>query len=233
VTRPEGREPMTIDRTICYICCEPGADSDDHVIPACFLPSPRPSNLLTPPAHYSCHNCLDEEYIRNLMASFGRDSSASAARLWGHETEATVRRSFARNTPLRRSLAAGMVSRVPVSSPGGIFLGHAPAIHFDRTRVYPSLVKMVRGLYLHHTGRFLPRDVQFSWGLNEMLYGTLEQIFNYATPGLGYGDVFESRYIVEHEDGLEIVAWWLRFYQWSVFRCFLAPRPITPEERSV
>jgi hypothetical protein len=195
-------------------------------------PHPRPSNLLTLPAHYSCHNSLDEEYIRNLMASFGRDSSASAARLWGHDAEATVRRSFAKKMPLRRSVRAGMMPRAEVFSPGGIFLGHAPGIRFDRTRVYPSLVKMVRGLYHHHTGRLLPRDAQFSWGLNEMLYGTLEQIFNYATPGLGFGDVFESRYIVEHENGLEIVAWWLRFYHWTVFRCFLAPRPIIPEERS-
>ncbi len=219
-----------IDRTTCYICCEPGADTDDHVVPACFFPSPRPSNLLTLPAHYSCHNRLDEEYIRNLMASFGRDSSTSAARLWG--SEGAVRRSFAKKTSLRRSVLAGMLPRVEMFSPGGIYLGDAPALHFDRTRVYPSLVKMVRGLYRHHTGRLLPRDTQFSWGLNEMLYGIREQMFEYATPGLGYSDVFESRYIVEHENEREIVAWWLRFYQWSVFRCFVVPRPITDGERS-
>jgi len=54
-------------------------------------------------------------------------------------------------------------------------------------------------------------------------------MFGYATPGLSYGDIFESRYIVEHEKGLEIVAWWLR-YQWTVFRCFVAPRPVPVEE---
>jgi len=212
---------------ICYICCEPGADSDDHVIPACLFPSPRPSNLLTLRAHYSCHNRLDEEYLRNLMASFGRDSSRSAGHLW--ESEGAVRRSFARNTPLRRSLIAGMLPRVERFTPGGIFLGHAPAIRFDPKRVYPPLEKMVRGLYRNQTGRLLPLDVKFSWGLDEILHGTLEQMFMFATPGLAYGDIFESRYIVEHENGLEIVAWWLRFYQWSVFRCFVGPRPVSPD----
>src|SRR5712692_10889345 len=38
-------------------------------------------NQITLPAHHSCHHRLDEEYVRNLLASFGRDSSASAARL--------------------------------------------------------------------------------------------------------------------------------------------------------
>src|SRR5713101_3371185 len=201
------RTAMAIDRAICYICREPGADTRDHVIPACFFPSPRPANLLTLAAHYSCHNRLDEEYLRNLMASFGRDSSASAALLW--DTQGDVRASFARNTPLRTSVLAGMVPRTEVFSPGGIYLGDAPAIRFDRRRVYPSLEKIVRGLYRHHTGRLLLRDAKFSWGLNEILYGGREQMFGYATPGLAYGDIFESRYIVERENGLEIVAWWL------------------------
>jgi hypothetical protein len=215
----------------CYICTESGADTDDHVIPACFFPSPRPSRLLTLPAHYSCHNRLDEEYVRNLMASLGRDSSGSAAHLWDAEgtelghTRGAVWRSFAKKTMLRRSLLAGMRPRVEVFTPGGIYLGDAPAISFDRTRMYPSLEKMVRGLYHHHAGRLLPRDAQFSWGVNEPLYGIREQMFGYATPGLSYGDVFESRYIVEDQKGLEIAAWWLRFYQWTVFRCFVGPRP--------
>jgi hypothetical protein len=123
-----------------------------------------------------------------------------------------------------------MMPRVERFTQGGIYLGHAPAIRFDPKRVYPSLAKMVRGLYRHQTGRLLPQDVQFSWELNEVLYGAREQMFGYATPGLVYGDVFESRYIVEQENGLESVVWWLRFYQWTVFRCVVAPRPIVTTE---
>ncbi len=57
------------------------------------------------------------------------------------------------------------------------------------------------------------------WGLNEMLSGIRELMFGYATPGLSYDDIFEFR-----------VAWWLRFYRWTVFRCFVAPRPVPGEE---
>ncbi len=224
---PAWAEGEVTENEVCYICCEPGADTDDHVIPACFFPSPRPSNLLTLRAHYSCHNRLDEEYVRNFMAAFGRDSSRSAARLW--ETEGAVRRSFDRNMPLRRSLIAGMMPRLEMLTPSGIYLGDAPGIRFDPKRVYPSLGKMVRGLYHNQTGRLLPPHAQFSWGLNEMLYGTLEEIFKCATPGLAYSDIFESRSIVEQKNGLEGVAWWLRFYQWTVFRCFVAPRPVSPD----
>jgi len=220
------KKPKKRTNVVCYICGLTGADTRDHVIPACFFPAPPHQNLLTLPAHHSCHHRLDEEYVRNLLASFGRDSSVSAARLWN--STGAVRRSFARNVQLRRSVIAGMVPRVEMFSPGGIYLGDAPAIHFERTRVYPSLEKMVRGLYRHHTGRLLPRDARFSWGLNEMFYGIRAQTFQYATPGLQYGDVFESRFIVEHENDLEIVAWWLRFYQWTVFRCFIAPHTVDP-----
>src|SRR5713101_5485470 len=216
---------------VCYICCGTGADTRDHVIPDCFFPSPKPSNLLTLPAHLSCHNRLDEEYLRNLLASFGRDNSASAGQLWSRDVDGApmgaVALAIGRNRPLLAAFRAGMVPRMPVYSPGGIYLGDAASIQFDRRRVYPSLEKMVRGLYCHHAGRLLPREVSFSWGLNEILYGMAEQVFAFATPGLTYGDIFDSRYIVEHEDGLEIVAWWLRFYNWTVFRCFLKPRPVS------
>ena len=116
-----------------------------------------------------------------------------------------------------------MVPRMEMFSPGGIYLRDAPGIRFDAARVYPSLEKMVRGLHFHHTGYLLPRDRQFSWGLNEMLYGFLEQMFAHATPGLEFDDIFECRYIFEpeNENEPEIVAWWMRFYRWTVFRCFV------------
>ena len=209
---------------VCYICGLVGANTRDHVIPQCFFTPPPPPNLLTLRAHHACHHRLDEEYTRNLLASLGRNSSVSAAHLWGNA--GAVWRSYARNAPLRRATVAGMVPRTEVFSPGGIYLGDAPAIRFDRTRVYPTLEKIVRGLHCHHTGRLLPRGASFAWSLNEILYGVREQLFEYATPGLHYSDVFESRYVVEEQNGLEFTAWWLRFYQWTVFRCLVAPHAI-------
>ena len=151
IAEPESNEALgQSSEEVCYICCGSGADTRDHVIPDCFFPSPKPPNLLTLPAHFSCHNRLDEEYLRNLLASFGRDSSTSAAQLWGCGVDGSpmgaVARAFGRNRPLRAALLGGMVPRMPVYSPGGIYLGDAPGIQFDGRRVYPSLEKMVRGL---------------------------------------------------------------------------------------
>ena len=101
-----------------------------------------------------------------------------------------------------------MIRRTDVYSPGGlIYLGSAPAICFDRERAYPSLERMVRGLYRHHTGRLLPRDTEFRWSINEPLYGGRLQLFQAGTQGVVLGDVFGCRYRIAKENGLEASVW--------------------------
>ena len=219
-------QAMIVDRTFCYICCGPGADSDDHVIPECFFTPPKPPNLLKLRAHYSCHNRLPEEFVRNLFAglSAGDAASATAQSLWG----GAVTRAYQRNAPLREEVLAGLVRSEDVYSPGRIYLGTTSAICFDPERVYPALRKMVRGLYLHHTGSLLPQNVVFRWRPNEVLYGRGREYFEASAPGLAYDDVFECRYLFARETGLEASLWWLRFYRATVFRCFVAPRPNYP-----
>ncbi|HKW92757.1 MAG TPA: hypothetical protein VJX92_12720 [Methylomirabilota bacterium] len=213
---------MRINPTICYICCEPGADSDDHVIPECFFTSPKPPNLLTFRAHYSCHNRLPEEFVRNMLVglSAGDRTSATALLLF----DGAVARAYLRNAPQRQEVLDGLVRSEDVYAPSGIYLGTAPAIHFDPERVYPSLRKMVRGLYRHHTRALLPQNVVFRWRPNEVLYGRAREYFEASAPGLAYSDVFECRYVFARETGLEASLWWLRFYRATTFRCFVAPR---------
>jgi hypothetical protein len=145
---------MAEDSDICFVCGTPGADSRDHVIPTCLFVPPLPGNLLTLPAHHRCHNQLQEEYFRNIVAWLGSDSSNTANLLW----EGKVARSLQRNRPLRDSLRASLLKKVNLLSPGGIWLGTAPGIRFDRDRFYPALEKILRGLYRHHAGRYLPAD---------------------------------------------------------------------------
>jgi len=57
-----------------------------------------------------------------------------------------------------------------------------------------------------------------------MLYGGRERIFAAATNGLSYPGVFECRYVVVVENGLEATLWWLRFYRATVFRCYTPPQ---------
>ena len=199
---------------IYYICVQPGADSDDHIIPRAFFPSPRPSNLVTLAAHYSCHNRLPEEYVRVILAGLS-DRSADAQRL----NEGEVSRSLRRNDPLRESLLRALIPRAEIRSPAGLVLGAAPAVQFDRSRFYPLLEKVVRGLYRHHIGRFLPVDAIMNWAIREPLVGGKADLFKAAAQGLRYTDVFDCRYGVASEAATEITIWWLRFYSGVVLRC--------------
>jgi hypothetical protein len=199
---------------ICYICCEVGADTKDHIIPKCFFVPSFPDNLLTLPAHYRCQNQLWEEYLRNIaVALSGR--SVSAKTLWDDK----VARSFERNRPLRDSLRSSLLKRVDLVSPGGIWLGSTPGIRVNTNHFYPPLEKIVRGLYRHYTGRFLPKDAAFDWAINEPLEGQRLKIFQSSKPGISYPGVFECRFGVASEGNIEMTVWWLRFYEGLVMRC--------------
>jgi hypothetical protein len=198
----------------CYICVEPGADTDDHIIPRAFFPPPRPGNLITLRAHYSCHNRLAEEYVRVILAGLS-DASTAAQRL----NTGAVARSLQRNDPLRADLFAGLIRRAEIRTPAGLIVGTAPAVRFDRDRFYPLMEKIVRGLYRHHTQRFLARDTMFNWAINEPLVGGKEDLFRQGVDGLSYPDVFDCRYGIAAQGTTEMTLWWLRFYRGVVLRC--------------
>jgi hypothetical protein len=128
-------------------------------------------------------------------------------------------RSDLKGTKLRRDLIRTLVPRFEIRSPAGLILGHTQGVRFDRDRVYPMLAKIVRGLYYHHTGRFLTANARFSWGLNEPLEGSRATVFAQSTTGLSYPGVFECRYGLAGDDTVEGSVWWLRFYEGAVFRC--------------
>ncbi len=90
----------------CYVCGRPGADTRDHVIPESFFPTPKPNNLITLPAHYSCHDRLGEEYVRSILA--GLAESKPAMQL----NEGPAGRALRRNEPLKRDLRASMIRRI-------------------------------------------------------------------------------------------------------------------------
>lgn len=204
-------------RGLCYICLGEDADSTDHVIPKCLFTEP-PTDLLQLRAHQHCHGGLNEGWLRNLLVPLAAGSpSHSAAALYA----GPVWRAFANDAGLRRQTLAGLVRAEDVYSPGGVYLRTAPALHFDGARVYPSLEKMVRGLYFNRTGRLLARDALFKWGANPIEYGKLVEYFQASAPGLCYGDVFESRFLFARATGLGASVWWLRFYHGPVFRCFV------------
>ena len=207
---------MAEDNETCFVCGTPGADSRDHVIPLCLFAHPRPNALLTLPAHHSCHNELQEEYFRSIAVWQGSESSNTANILW----ESKVARSLQRNRPLRDSLRTSLLKQVDLFSPGGIWLGTAPGIRFNRDQFYPTLEKILRGLYRHHMERYLPINSTFNWVIiNEPLEGEILEIFQFLKPGLSYPDIFECRFGIVSDGITEMSVWWLRFYQELVMRC--------------
>jgi hypothetical protein len=100
---------MANDSEICFICCKLGADTRDHVLPECFFVPPRPSNLLTLPAHYRCHNQTQEEYFRNIIALLGSENSNAAKMLWGGKVIRSIKRNHALQKSLRTSLRKKLI----------------------------------------------------------------------------------------------------------------------------
>jgi hypothetical protein len=203
----------------CYICGRPGADSRDHVIPESFFPSPRPNNLITLPAHYSCHNRLNEEYVRAILA--GLADSPPAMRL----NEGPAGRALRRNEPLKRDLRASMIRRIELRSPGGLILGHAPGVRLDTERFYPLMEKIARGLYTHHRAKVLPVGVRFNWAINEPLVGGMAEVFQATAGGTDFPGVLEYRYGVALDEKTVMTVWWLRFYGGTMFRCVTQHEP--------
>jgi hypothetical protein len=218
VNKDEARPPAPS----CYICGSEEPDSRDHVIPYCFFKSPRPANLLTLPAHYTCHNRLNDEYARGILSGLGSEGSGIAQELWNTKTKS----SFERSAPLRKSLQASLVRKIDLISPAGLVFGHAPAIRIERDRFYPLMRKIVQGMYLHHTGELLPPMFRCAWSLNALLElsGDRQRMLEASRFGLVYPEVFGCRYLIVNEGADSASVWWLCFYTDVVLRCYVPPR---------
>jgi hypothetical protein len=147
---------MTEDPAECGFCGAPGATAD-HVPSRKFFPQPRPSDLVTVPACNTCNNktSADEEHFLHVMMSHVASE--------GPIVEALRSQRFSLpKTERRLRVAREMLSKVrmiPVHTPGGIYLGHAPALEgIDFGRLERVFEKIVRGLYFAEYGERPPAD---------------------------------------------------------------------------
>ena len=207
---------------VCYICGGQCPDSRDHVIPDCFFKSPRPDNLVTLPAHYTCHNHLDDEYARDILSGLGSEGSGIAQELWNTKTK----RSFERSAPLRKSVKASLVRKIDLISPAGLVFDRRPAIRIEKDRFYPLMRKIVQGMYLYHTSELLPPNFRSAWNLNALLElsGDRRRMLEASEFGLVYPEIFGCRYLIVNERADDASVWWLCFYTDVVLRCYVPPR---------
>jgi hypothetical protein len=199
------------ERKICYLCAQPGADSRDHIVPSSLFSPPRPSNLVTLPAHFACQSKFSksEDYLRNILAGMADDGSDPSV-----PCEA-VNKAFARNVGLSRGVLKGLRRAEPVLSPGGIHIGTSPAFIFTPELFFPALEKMIRALVYHDSGEFLPNGAKIQWrqyncANPDELSPALE---SRSRKSLSCDRVFESGSI----KGSEFRWWFVRFYKRFTF----------------
>lgn len=149
---------MSNSPSICYLCGLPLAPplSQDHVPPKQFYPDAvrkkHNPNLRTITVHKECNLAyqFDEDYFVNTIAPFARGSYSGNALL--HEIFQKYHAGKKR----------GLVSKVYQEferRPSGLVLPHGlVAKRIEGGRVHRVAWKVIRGLYFHHFGEFLPQD---------------------------------------------------------------------------
>ncbi len=112
----------------------------------------------------------------------------------------------------------------PVYTPTGLYLGHAPALEIEATRVVRTVSRTIRGLFFHRSKRRLPSAsrirVWSDWfgrdsSLDPETMAAWKEIFEALCTQpihvVGEG-VFRYSYLMDDEVPSGS-AWWLSFYQ--------------------
>jgi hypothetical protein len=133
--------------------------------------------------------------------------------------------------PQRRGFAKTMLrsfTKVPMYSPGGLYLGDAGSLSVDATRIRRVLDRIIRGLFYHHTNRRLRTAGTMSmvsdWFdpiLPEELrdpVGTVLEFLRAAEPIVIGPGVFCYRYRIIEDEAYGSI-WWLSFYDHRRFLC--------------
>ena len=135
----------------CVYCGVINPDSRDHIPPKGIFPKPRPNNLITVPACKSCNRewSSDDELFKMIIGIKAGMEGKSEIKLW-ESTKHTVRH----NKSLRRLIEEA--KRINIKTPGGIIIGDAYSVKFPDNKVRLMCDRIIRALYYHHYGNFIP-----------------------------------------------------------------------------
>jgi len=191
-------------KKLCIYCGKNPGVTRDHIPPQCFFEEPCPNiNRITVPCCESC-KLADESNdakTRNLIIS---TIQAEPHRVVESQLAGARNRSL--ELGQFRVMLDHMV-QADVRSPGGIYLGSAPAFNLDSPVIDAFLHRMARGLY--HTVKksgFIPSEIKWRTNLPPDAFGIFASGLSRTV-----GDVFSYR--VVFPEGSQDSLWLLTFYE--------------------
>ncbi len=144
------------DDTQCVYCGQP-ATTKDHVPPKGIFPPPRPSSLITVPSCLTCNNTAsrDDVYFRTVLPLIRHVAENPEAQKLHPTIDRSLQKSESRGF---RAYIQNQISKVPLLSASGLYLGEVTQMQVDWSRIESVLQRITKGLFYHHLKRRLPND---------------------------------------------------------------------------
>lgn len=135
---------------MCAYCGELRELTRDHVPPRCLFSKPRPSDLVTVPCCDSCNRELSkhDEYFR-IAITTGIDKE-----IFPKENADSVRAISNLNRPASQGFVRQLLQNYE-RNPG--------RLKVDKARIEIVLNRIVRGLFYHHSQKYLPGTIAFEF----------------------------------------------------------------------
>lgn len=154
---------------LCVYCGVQEATTSDHVVPKCLFPKPLPAVMVTVPACRRCNEdkARDDDYLRDMLVI---DIDNVGHPITDGLLKGKVARAAARNQSILARDVRERSKLVPVHTPGGVYLGHCPAVPLHHERINREFERITRGLYFQLYRQRLPDDCTFDIRRVDRLY---------------------------------------------------------------
>ena len=128
----------------CVYCKDGDGSTRDHIPPKAFFGDPPPSNLITVPCCETCRmrDQQDDQFMRNLFVSLRETENHPTI---ASQVASRRNRSFVKDKTQVAKLAE-IMTPVEVNSPGGLYLGTAPAFNLNDPRIDRFIERVSRGV---------------------------------------------------------------------------------------
>lgn len=200
-------------KTACFLTAE-------HVFPKNLFPSPLPKTLITVPACEPCNKSyeLDDEYFRFFAVTPAYEKELGR-QIWDQK----VMGSTLKRSPKLRAELVKSLRKIPITSPGGLYLGTRDAVLVEQKRIDRIFRKIARGLYRHHFGHRLRSDcpIDPKVNVNEAVLAA-STLAEHLGPVIAVGDGSVARYrFADAPERPESSVWAVQLYLTAVSVIFV------------